>query len=134
MSFIGKWIKAKCDASTDLLALVPARVYPVVSYQKEEQDVLAEIVWHQKITSADPNKTQRLSQYRCEVSFKIWAKTYDELDPIDNALQDALDFGEGTAGGITVVSAEWQNGEDAFDETTQLFCRVSNFLFKVKRT
>lgn len=134
MSFIGKWIKAKCDASTDLTALVPSRIYPVTSYQKETQDFQAEIVWNQKITPGDQNKTQRLTQYRCDVVFNIWAATYDELDPIDNALQDALDFTEGTENGIEVVVAEYQGGADEFNEEMQLFLRTSGFIFKVKRT
>jgi len=134
MSFIGKWIKAKCGASTDLTTLVPSRVYPVTSYQKETQDFQPEIVWSQKIMPGDLNKTQRLTQYRCDVTFNIWAATYDELDPIDNALQDALDFTEGTAGGIEVVVAEYQGGADEFSEEMQLFLRTANFIFKVKRT
>jgi len=134
MSYLGKWIKSVCDSSTDLQALVSTRVYPVVSPQDESQDFLSRIVWRQKIVPSDPNKTQRLSQYKCEVNFEIWASAYDSLDPIDNALQDALDFVSGEAGGITVVHSEWISGGDDFDETTQLFLRTSNFLIKVKRT
>ncbi|NBW22086.1 MAG: hypothetical protein EBR82_80460, partial [Caulobacteraceae bacterium] len=68
-----------------------------------------------------------------DVTLNIWGEDYDQLDAIDTAIRNELDFTRGTAEGITVKQIEYQGGSDTTDEKGEFICREARYRVSVVR-
>ena len=129
---IGQYIYAKLSATTAVTDLVGTRIYPVFLPQNAEYPAivfLADNVPHTntKDTPADLD--------RATVTFHYWASAaqgengYAALDNIDEAVRDALDFVEATAGSVTVESCHYDGSNDGRNEEMTLFARTATYTF-----
>lgn len=134
---IGQYIYAKLSATTAVTDLVGTRIHPVFLPQDATYPAvvfLADNVPHTttKDTPADLD--------RATVTFHIWASAaqgedgYAALDNIDEALRDALDFVESTAGSVTVESCHYDGSQDGRNEDMTLFLRTATYTFITKNT
>lgn len=132
---IGQYIYAKLTATSAVTALVSTRIYPVFMPQDAAYPAivfLADNVPH-SIT-----KNEASDHDRATVTFHFWASAaqgengYAALDNIDEAVRDALDYVEGTAGSVTVEVAHYDGSRDGRDEDMTLFLRSATYTFITK--
>ena len=129
---LGKYIFAMLSADATLTTLVGTRIYPVFLPQAAAYPAIVYTVVNAPL---DRQKDATAFHDRAVVTFHIWADAlqsqdaYNALDDIDSALRAALDFVEGTAGGVTAESCEYEGSRDGRDEERTLFLREAIYKF-----
>lgn len=132
---IGQYIYAKLAATTAVTDLVGTRIYPVFLPQDAAYPAivfLADNVPH------STTKTQAADKDKATVTFHIWASAaqgengYAALDNIDEAIRDALDYVEATAGSVTVEVAHYDGSRDSRNDEMTLFMRDATYTFITK--
>lgn len=129
---IGQYIYSVLSADAGIGALVGDRIYPVFLPQN---DVMPAIVFLAENIPPFDTKTQASDHDRETVTFHICASAaqgedgYAALDNIDAALRTALEYVEGTAGGVTVLSCQRGQGLDGRNEEMTLFLRTRTYTF-----
>lgn len=132
---IGQYIYSKLSATTAVTDLVGTRIYPIYLPQNAAYPA---IVFTAQNEPPFDSKTQASDHDRETVTFHIWddgaqgADAYAKLDAIDAAIRTALEYVEGTAGGVTVVSARRGPGTDGRNEEMTLFMRERVYTFITK--
>ncbi len=132
---IGQYIYAKLTAAAPVTALVGTRIYPVFMPQDAAYPA---IVFLADNAPHSNTKTQASDHDRATVTFHFWASAaqgengYAALDNIDEAVRDALDYVEGTAGSVTVEVAHYDGSRDGRDEDMTLFLRSATYTFITK--
>lgn len=133
---LGKYIYGKLSTTTAITDLVGTRIHPVFLVQSA---VYPAIVYMVDNAPTDRSAKDRPADHdRATVTFHIWAdhaqgqQGYDDLDAIDAALRDALDYVEGTVSGVTVEFCKYQGSRDGRDEERTLFLREATYVFTTK--
>ena len=129
---IGQYIYAKLTADSAVTALVGTRIYPVYMPQQATYPAIvymADNVPH-TVTKDTPADLELAT-----AKFHYWASAaqgengYAAIDDIDEAVRDALDFVEGTAGSVTVELCHYDGSKDGRDEEMTLYMREATYTF-----
>lgn len=134
--YLGKYIYGKLSTTTAITDLVGTRIYPVFLPDKVAYPAIVYTVANLPLDRG--MKDQPANHDRAIVTFHIWAdhaqgqQGYDDLDSIDAALREALDFVEGTVAGVIVEGCHYDGSRDGRDEERTLFLRETNYTFTTK--
>lgn len=134
---LGAYIYTKLSSDTALDALIEDRIYPVYLPQGDHNyPCIVYMVDNEPhaITKHEPS-----THDTAKVTFHIWAdhrqgqQAYDDIDAIDQALRDLLDFvSKDTVASITVDSCRYLSSRDGRDENLTLFLREATYNFIVR--
>jgi hypothetical protein len=114
---VNKYIYAKLTAAAGVTALVSTRVYPVsVPQAAEGANLFPAIVYSDSYAPHSNNKISSTTHDRCTLTITSWAASYDQASAIDVAVRAALDYADGTAGGVTVDLCEWVDSKPGREE------------------
>jgi hypothetical protein len=113
---VNKYIYAKLTAAAGVTALVSTRVYPVSVPQSEGANLFPAIVYSDSYAPHSNNKISSTTHDRCTLTITSWAASYDAASAIDVAVRAALDYADGTAGGVTVDLCEWVDSKPGREE------------------
>ncbi len=106
------------------------KVFPVVADQDEHLPYTVG-----SVISNQPSQCKDAESSLDRISFQLltYAKTYEDVDKIDNAIRFSIDGFNGISAGIELNI--WFDGHsDAWDNGKQSFVRVANYQSQVKRT
>lgn len=129
----GRYINAVLSADSAVTALVGTKIYPLKVPQSETQNVYPAIAYTCANVPADPNKTQKATAFLVTATIAMWANNYTQAEEMDQAVFDALDFTEQTAGGVTVVGCEYKRSEISQDEDNKFYVCVAMYEIWLKR-
>lgn len=105
------------------------KAYPVITPQEEEAPYSV-----CKMTSK-ALKCKGLSEFDCGFDVVSYAKNYDDVQLIDDAVLEALVPYVGTVNGVAFSDISFQNTSDDFVETYGgLYVKVSSFTCSIKIT
>jgi len=133
---IGKYIYATLSADAAVSAIVGTRIFPV--FMPMQADYPA-IVYTVNNEPHDQTKDHAGNLDRATVTMHLWAdvaqgaQAYSVLEDLDTAIRDALDFVEGTAGGVTVELCRYGGTQDGRDESNMAYLKQTNYTFIVRR-
>lgn len=135
----GKYIYAKLSADAGVTALIGSgsdiRLYPVYLPQKAAYPAVVYTVGNAPNSNS---KTDASTHDRAKVTFHIWADAaqgqngYQSVEDIDAAIRAALDYVEGTAGGVTVDICHYDSSTDGRDDEMTLFMREAVYTMIVR--
>lgn len=135
----GKYIYTKLKATAAVTALIGSgdntRLYPVYLPQNVAYPA---VVFTVANVPHHFVKDQPSDIDRAKVTFHIWASAaqgengYQQIEDIDAAIRTALDYVEGTAGGVTVVNCHYDGSTDGRDEEMTLYMREAIYTVMVK--
>ncbi len=136
---IGKYIHAKLLAAAPVTALVgsgaSARIYPV--FWPGTTGVA--IVYMVKSEPHGIGKVDEGTHIRSTVTLHLWADVsqgqlaYSKLEDLDEAIYDALNYVDATAGGVTVDSCRHIETSDGRDEQNMYFLKTAVYTIVHRR-
>ena len=130
----GRYISAILNAASGVTSITSTRFYPVMIAQNA---ALPAIAYSCTYAPADPNKTQKETAYLCKATISCWSDSYTQCEDMDLAVNNALNFVEGTTAGVTVTGCEYQGSEDGISEDgandTYKFYRSSTYEIRINR-
>lgn len=101
------------------------KVYPMVCPSQEEKKY---ITVQQTGKIPVECKTGGADSFDGTFDCVCWAKNYDDLEPLENAIRAALDNkASGTYNGVELDEIRYQNSVDKFSNEMQLYARVVSF-------
>jgi hypothetical protein len=127
---VGKYLRSRLLDSTPVNNLINGRFHPIWIPQLSDKPAVA---FSCTITPGDATKIDRATYDNYDVTLNIWGDDYDQLDAIDMAIRNELDFTRGTTEGITVKQIEYQGGSDTTDEKGEFICREARYRVSVVR-
>lgn len=134
---IGKYIFSVLSADAAVSALVGNRIHPVFVPQGATFPCVAYMAKNEPF---DQTKDHPGYHDRAVVTLHLWAE-YDErqaaysiLEDLDEAIRNALDFVDGTAGGVQVESCRYDGTIDGRDEGNMMYLKTATYIFITKNT
>lgn len=124
MSSPGKFIRARLAATSAVTDLIGTRIHPIVLPQNATYPAVVYSITAERI---DYTKGYAGNMDRVTVQFNIWGDDYDELESIHDAIEAALDYNEGTAGGETMDSIRITSWHDGIDQDGEYLLRQVNY-------
>jgi len=132
----GNYIYSKLTATAGVTALVSMRVYPMILPQEQ---VFPAIVYMVENKPLDPNAKDKAAAHdTATVTLNYWAEVkygqdaYTSLDNIDVAVRAAIDFVEGTAGGVVCEFCKYIGSQDIYSEDRLLLGRAATYQITTK--
>ena len=131
---IGKYIHAKLLAAAPVTAIIgtgsSARVYPVFLPMNTTG---TSVVYMVENRPHGQSKQEAGTHDAATVTLHLWAdasqgqQAYATLETLDDAIRDAIDYVEGTSGGVTVESCRYLGSLDGRDEQNLYFLKTVTY-------
>lgn len=124
---LGRYIFGKISTATAVTDLIGSRLHPVFLPQSAAYPAVVYMV--STVPMDRGMKDYPADHDRATVTFHVWAdhlqgqQGYDDLDNIEAALRETLDFVEGTVSGVTVENSRFVSSTDGRDEDRTLILR-----------
>ncbi len=127
---VGKYLRYRLINNATVNALINGRFHPVWIPQLSDRPAVA---FQVSISPGDATKADKATYDNFEVTMNIWGDDYDQLEEIDAAIRNELDFTRGTAAGVTVRQIEYKGGGDGTDEKGEFLYREAKYMISVYR-
>lgn len=127
---VGKYLRTRLLNNSTVNALINGRFHPVWIPQLSDRPAVA---FQVSISPGDATKVDKATYDNYEVTMNIWGDDYDQLEAIDAAIRNELDFTRGTTEGVTVRQIEYKGGGDGTDEKGEFIYREAKYMISVNR-
>lgn len=131
---IGKYIHATLTAAAPVAAIIgsgnSARLYPIFIPGGATG---IGVVYNVANEPHGQSKQEPGTHDHATVTLHLWADVsqgqlaYSVLEDLDTAIRDALDYAEGTTGGVTVESCRYLGTKDGRDEQNMYFLKIATY-------